>query len=156
MVIQKREANAPLTICVSLPLSLLNHSKSSHKECLSNYEKKTYNTYIWIYVSLFDYCPKRENSFTIPLCLSFSDNWLIKHCNNNSKNNNKYKFKPLHHTYTLHLWFSHKWSLFLNLWSKFFFWIFEKCLGCKCLASIVKISFYRRAKWTGIAVALSA
>ncbi len=46
MVIQKREANAPLTICVSLPLSLLNHSKSSHKECLSNYEKKTYNTYI--------------------------------------------------------------------------------------------------------------
>ncbi len=60
MVIQKREANAPLTICVSLPLSLLNHSKSSHKECLSNYEKKTYNTYIWIYVSLFDYCPERK------------------------------------------------------------------------------------------------
>ncbi len=28
----------PLTICVSLPLSLPNHSKSSHTECLSNYE----------------------------------------------------------------------------------------------------------------------
>ncbi len=28
----------PLTICVSLPLSLPNHSTSSHTECLSNYE----------------------------------------------------------------------------------------------------------------------
>ncbi len=47
----------------------------------------------------------KENFHHIPPYLSFSDNWLITHCNNNSKNNNKYKFKPL---------------LLLNLWSKFF------------------------------------
>ncbi len=96
----------------------------------------------------------KENSFTIPPCLSFSDNWLIKHCNNNSKNNNKYKFKPL---ITLILFIS---DFHINDHSPWtcevsFFFKFEKCLGCKCLASIVKISFYRQAKWTGIAVALS-
>ncbi len=154
MVIQKREANAPLTICVSLPLSLLNHSKSSHKECFSNYEWEKHIIHTSESMSHCLITVHKENSFTIPLCLSFSDNWLIKHCNNNSKNNNKYKFKPL---ITLILFIS---DFHINDHSPWtcevsFFLKFEKCLGCKCLASIVKISFYRRAKWTGIAVALS-
>ncbi len=121
MVIQKREANAPLTPWPSafpylyhFPIIVNHHTKNAYLTT----SEKTYNAYIWNVCFTDWLLPRRKNSFTIPPCLSFSDNWLIKHCNNNSKNNNKYKFKPLNHTYTLHLWFSHKWSLFLNLWSK--------------------------------------
>ncbi len=158
MVIQKREANAPLTPWPSafpylyhFPIIVNHHTKNAYLTT----SEKTYNAHIWNLCLTVWLLPRRRNSFTIPPCLSFSDNWLIKHCNNNSKNNNKYKFKSL---ITLILFIS---DFHINDHSSWtcevsFFWIFEKCLGCKCLASIVKISFYGRAEWKGLTVALSA